>query len=78
MPTSRRRSHDRSAAFASWPVQSATPSEPRRFVTGKARDTIALVVQPIDQQPQQTGMPFIIMQQVQPDFIMAVMQAQHA
>jgi hypothetical protein len=30
------------------------------------------------QQPQQTGMLFIIMQQVQPAFIMADMQAQHA
>ena len=31
-----------------------------------------------NQQPQQTGMLFIITQQVQPDFIMAVMQAQQA
>jgi hypothetical protein len=29
-------------------------------------------------QPQQTGMLFIITQQVQPDFIIAVMQSQHA
>jgi hypothetical protein len=30
------------------------------------------------QQPQQTGMPFIMTQQVQPDFIMADMQSQQA
>jgi hypothetical protein len=30
------------------------------------------------QQPQQTGMLFIITQHVQPDFIIAVMQAQQA
>jgi hypothetical protein len=30
------------------------------------------------QQPQQTGMLFIIMQQVQPAFIMVVQQSQHA
>jgi hypothetical protein len=30
------------------------------------------------QQPQQIGMPFIIRQQVQPDFIIASQQAQHA
>jgi hypothetical protein len=30
------------------------------------------------QQPQQTGMPFIITQQVQPAFIMALQQSQHA
>jgi hypothetical protein len=29
-----------------------------------------------DQQPQQTGVPFIMMQQVQPDFIMVAMQSQ--
>jgi hypothetical protein len=30
------------------------------------------------QQPQQTGMPFIMTQQVQPAFIMAVQQSQQA
>jgi hypothetical protein len=29
-------------------------------------------------QPQQTGVPFIIMQQVQPDFIIVAMQSQQA
>jgi hypothetical protein len=30
------------------------------------------------QQPQQTGMPFIMTQQVQPAFIIEVQQSQHA
>jgi hypothetical protein len=33
---------------------------------------------PSDQQQQQTGMPFIIMQQVQPAFIMLAQQSQQA
>jgi hypothetical protein len=33
---------------------------------------------PADQHPQQTGMLFINTQQVQPDFIIAAMQAQQA
>ena len=39
---------------------------------------VGSTVLPIDQQAQQMGMLFIIMQQVQPAFIMAVMEAQQA
>jgi hypothetical protein len=46
----------------------------RRRVVSRARRPPRLA----QQQPQQTGMPFIIMQQVQPAFIMAVQQSQHA
>ena len=58
-------------------------AELRRVTAPVAGGSIAatLRVARIDwraQQPQQTGMLLIIRQQVQPDFIIEVMQAQHA
>jgi hypothetical protein len=55
-------------------IESNRPGKAERALLG--RRTINRG-NPIDQQ-QQTGMPFIIMQQVQPAFIMLAQQSQQA
>ena len=59
------------------PPPMETPARPALDSAGRAgeeRERIARYYM----QPQQTGVPFIIMQQVQPAFIMEDMQSQQA